>query len=233
MKSLLVILFTITAVCSAEVLFEDYFDDGNADGWFEFSENPDSAYYYVEDYWYHLEIHELDAHIGSVNGDISDTTPHHMSIPDYSIYCKLNAFPDTQYAGVGGRFQSPPTDELGYVIWLKYDSNSVQIWRADGPNNVTTLTSAYFTLEYEEEYWIRFDLWGGLLQGKVWQGSLGDEPGTYLLSAYDATYTEPGSVVVAAFSWGFTESHAAFDSVIVCNPLSLEQSTWAGIKSMF
>ena len=105
MKSVMVFLFTIATVCWADILFEDCFDDGDADGWTEWSNYPDSANYYVQDYWYHLEIEEIDGYAASLNGDVSDTTPHLMSIPDYSLVCKVCVYDATQHLGDSFRKQ--------------------------------------------------------------------------------------------------------------------------------
>ena len=234
MKSIVGILFLLISVCGADILFEDNFDDGNADGWTEYSNYPDSAYYYVQDGWYHFEIEENAAYIASYNGDDSGTNPNTMSIPDYTIYCKTRAYSLTGHIGILGRFASPLSDETGYAVWLRYSSDTVVMWRHDGSGVWVELGEEFCTLEYNEEYWVRFDLWGGLLRTKVWQGSLSNEPAYYLISTYETTYTNPGSIGMGAQSWGYIQSHAAFDSVIVSDPLvSLDQTTWGLIKSGF
>jgi len=234
MRSIIGILVLIASVCGADILFEDYFDDGNADGWTEYTNYPDSANYYVQDGWYHFDIEEIDGSVASMNGDESDTTPHYMSIPDYSIFCKVCAYDQTDHIGVIARAQAPLTDEFAYIAWLNLSLQEIELWRHDGPGTYIELAQVAFVIELNADYWIRFDLWGGFLRVKVWQGSLEDEPGNYLVSAYDNTYTDPGSIGMIAHSWGLNHVHAAFDSVLVCEPpVSLDQSTWGSIKSVF
>ena len=234
MKNVTVFLFVIAAVCWAGTLFEDCFDDGNADGWSEWASHPDSADYYVQDTWYHFEIEQDDGYVATLNGDVSDTDPHLMSIPDYSIYCKVCAYDETQHLGVLGRWQSPPSGQFGYALWLRVLSNDVVLWRHDGSGTYVPLADHNFVLDYGIDYWMRFDLVGGLLQGKVWEGSLGEEPVDYLFSVLDYTYSDPGSMGVIGQAWGVYLVHTAVDSVMVFDPMgTLEQSTWAGIKSIF
>ena len=234
MKKVIVFLFAIAAVCLADTLFEDYFDDGNADGWSEWTNYPDSASYYVQDTWYHFEVYQEDGHIATLNGDVIDTPPHQMSIPDYSVFCKVCAYDETQHIGVLGRWQSPPTDQFGYILWLRILQNDIVLWRHDGVGNYVQLASHYYALDYNTNYWMRFDLIGGHLQGKVWEGTLADEPVEVLISELDYTYTDPGSMGVIAQSWYLNLVHAAVDSVLVFDPMgTLEQSTWGGIKAIF
>jgi len=234
MKSVIVFLLAIAVFCPADTLFVDCFDDGNADGWSEWASHPDSSEYYVLDAWYHFDVEQLDGYVASLNGDNPDSIPHQMSIPDYSVFCKLRASEETQHAGVLGRWMSPPSDQCGYIAWFRYSVDDFVLWRHDGPGNYTQIAQAYFTCELDVDYWVRFDLWGGILRVKVWEGSLGDEPGTYLVSAYDLTYTDPGSIGMIGQSWGTNHVHIATDSILVFDPfLMLEQATWGAIKSCF
>ena len=84
MLRLLFLLFVLCAVSGAATLFEDYFD-GPAVGWTECSTNPDSAHYYVDSGWYHMQLNDIDPEIFALNGDDATTEPHIMSIPDYTI----------------------------------------------------------------------------------------------------------------------------------------------------
>ncbi len=227
-------MLALCAVSGANTLFQDYFDGSSAVGWTEYSNYPDSASYYVDSGWYHMEIHYDNGGVYSLNGDDQTTSPHVMSIPDYSIYCKSVAWDPTSHIGFGARFTEPLGIAQGYALWLRYSMQDVAIFRHDGPGSNYEILGVYpFTLTHGEEYWIRFKLEGGHLQGKVWQGSLGDEPVEYHLSILDYTYDDPGSILLGCQSWGLVQNHAAFDSVIVNDPLSLEAGTWGSIKVLF
>lgn len=232
MFKLIVLLFALCAVSGAVTLFEDYFD-GTAEGWTEFSTDPDSANYYVESGWYHMELFGTDPQIFALNGDDATTEPHIMSIPDYSFYCKSKAWSPTWHVGFGARFTNPISNSNGYALWLRYADQDVVLMRHDEELKYTILAICPFTLVYEQEYWIRFALTGGVLQCKVWQGSIGDEPVAWLLEAYDATIGGPGSIGMGSACYGTLNNHAAFDSVIVNDPLALESDTWGAIKASF
>jgi hypothetical protein len=47
---------------------------------------------------------------------------------------------------------------------------------------------------------MRFEVCGDLLGGKVWMGTRGDEPSTWLLLANDTTYPDPGSVCLFSYA---------------------------------
>jgi hypothetical protein len=83
-------------------------------------------------------------------------------------------------------------------------------------------------------YWKRFEVFGGQLRGKVWQGDLSDEPVDFSVSASDASYAEPGSVGMGCHSFSGGLKHVAFDHVIVTDTgYSMEAMTWGGIKGSF
>lgn len=232
MIRVILILGSVCAAAGASCLFEDLFDDGNAEGWTEYNTFPDSAHYTV-DGWYHMEIQYLDASVSAFSGDDDTTTPWCMSIPDYTFYCKSKAWSPTSHVGFAVRMESSLSSEQGYMAWLRYTMNDVVLWRHDAPGSYVQLAWHPWTLEHGEEYWIRLDAWGGSLKVKVWQGTFWDEPSGYIIEAYDNTYQDPGSMGMGCHSWGTVQNHAAFDSVMVCDPLSLEMNTWAGIKTLF
>gem|GEM_PF-578199 len=229
-----ILLLALCAVSGAGILFEDYFDTSSAVGWTEYSSFADSANYYIDSGWYHMEINYDNGGVYSLNGDDQTAPPHVMSIPDYSFYCKAMAWDATTHVGFGARMGDPINIGQGYALWLRYNSQDIVLFRHDGPgSNYVILDTEPFTLAYGDEYWIRFKLEGGHLQGKVWQGALGDEPSFFMLEAYDLTYSDPGSILIGCQSWGLVQNHAAFDSVIVEDPLSLETETWGAIKVLF
>lgn len=232
MRATVLLLAALAGTCRAEILFEDDFSDGNADGWTEYSNYPDSASYYVEDGWYHLKNTYAGGFSASYNGNVEGSSPHQMSVPDYSFICRAMAYPGAQHVGFAVRFQSPLSGQNGYVMWLRYMQNDVVIWRHIG--GVTQqLAWGGYELDYEDEYWVRVEVSGDLIRGKVWQGELSDEPAEFLVSGSDDTFSEPGSIGMVCHSYGTGLKHAALDHVIVTGPFDLSAYTWGGIKGSF
>lgn len=235
MSKSIVVLAVLAAAGWSTTLFMDCFDDGNADGWTECCDEPDSALYYVENGWYHTQVDvQTSGGVYAQNGDDTTGTPHVMSCCDYTLYCKSKAWSPTSHMGFGVRTPEYPIDGDCYALWLRYSQNDVVIFRHDGPDlEYVELDSEPFPLSYGEEYWIRFEIAGDQLYGKVWQGSLGDEPSADLLEATDGMYTDAGSILVGCQMWGGGDRHAAFDSVMVLTPEAFDSQTWGWIKSAF
>ena len=233
MFRLVATLVFLTGISAADTLFEDDFEDGNADGWVEFSSVPDSAVYYVDQGWYHFLNYPADASTCALCGDVPDPDTPHMSIADYSFYCRAMSYTGTTHLGFAVRMQAPFLNQQAYVLWLRYSENDFVIWRQDGSVS-TSLGQVGFPLAYGETYWIRFEAVSDYFRAKVWQGDLADEPAEWQLSVSDATYSEPGSIGMVCHSYESTEKHAAFDHVLVTGvPYSFNPCTWAGIKNSF
>ena len=228
-----VLLVAFSSV-AADPLFNDDFDDGNADGWVEICD-PAGALFGVESGWYCFSHSTTSGGwAASINGDDELTTPHQVTVPDYMVRCQVMALAPTDYAGVFLRAQPPLMNEQSYILWLDYYSDLVHIFRHDAPGVYFILAQESFTLAYGDVYWIRFDCLGGVLSGKVWQGTLGDEPAGYLLQANDLNYTEPGCMgLVGSTQYSPYEIDVAFDNVYLDSWVGLDAKTWGGIKTVF
>ena len=123
----------------------------------------------------------------------------------------------------------------GYVLYLRFDDDEVNILRHDGEGQWTFIATAYLPCSLEEFYWMRFECEGDNLRGKVWQGTPGDEPADWLITATDGTHSNYGFMGFMTGRYSAAgSSDAELDNVVVTSlPLALEQSTWAGIKSIF
>ena len=224
----------LAALASAVTLFEDCFDDGDANGWTECCDEPDSALYYVQDGWYHMDLDvQTSGGIYAQNGDDTTGTPHVMSCCDYTLYCKSKAWSPTPHVGFGVRTPEDPLYGECYALWLRYNMGDVVIFRHEAGGGYVILDLEPFSLSYGQEYWIRFDVEGDQLCGKVWQGSISDEPLENTLEVVDNTYTDPGSVLVGCQMYDPGSRHAAFDSVLVMGELGLQSDTWGAIKASF
>jgi len=211
MRTTVWLLVVLTGACGAVTLFEDDFDDGNADGWTEYSTQPDSTSYYVDEGRYHMEISTASGFAFAFSGDEEGASFWHMSVPDYSLICRTRAYPNTQHVGVAVRWQQPYSDEIAYVLWLRYLSSLVSIYRHDGVSNYAVLDTAPFAFEFNTDYCVRLEIYGGLIRAKIWQGDLPDEPEAFLVSANDGTYSEPGSIGIGCQGFESEFKHAAFD----------------------
>ena len=85
--------------------------------------------------------------------------------------------------------------------------------------------------------WMRLEVSGTSLGGKVWTGTPGDEPDEWLLEAEDDTQTAPGSValfVTGPYASGRVTWTCGFDDVSVTDEISLPMThgTWAALKRL-
>lgn len=229
MKILLIVLMVLAPVLIAQtVLFEDDFSDGDADGWTEW--NPDGTYEVNEDLRYQLSypgVEDVDPVVA--RGDVDDI---YMSTNNYSARAKIIAHSPTSYSAIGVRLSE---GLQGYVAYLRYVYNDVCIFRHLSENSYVDIGSAACgDLNFDEPYWLRFKCEDDLFMVKVWQGQSYEEPDEWLLIVSDATYSNNGCMVLAAANSGTGACDVEFDNVqVIGYPTSLDQSTWAGIKSGF
>jgi len=214
--------------CPAEVLFSDDFEDGVADGW---TELPTGASYYVSEGWYVLEFAAADeVTAGTYSGD----TGSGMSVADYSILLEV-----TPRAGTGGPWARLGTGSMtGYTLLLDPESDLVAILKCNAAGDPEVLSATTEDLHYNQPYWVRFEVCGDLLGGKVWTGPSSLEPSTWLLMANDVAYADAGWVCLFSHDsdpGGEASLDFMFDNVEVSDDLTLELSagTWASIKAAF
>ena len=227
---ILITVLIVTSICvSQTIYFEDDFEDGNADGWFEF---PSGGTYEVNG-----EKRYQMSYVGSTNdyclalrGDVDSVT---MSVPDYSVCVEIRGHYPTNIAGVNLRFNV--ADSTSYACYLNWDLGSFYIGRYDSFYTWTTLTvhSVPGGLNYDTPYWMRFECEDQNLRAKLWQGTAGDEPSMWLLMAVDYTYNANGCIDLdTSGNTPNFDFDVEFDNVTVTPPLTaLEQTTWGGIKA--
>lgn len=217
------ILFIMAAVAAGDqVLFYDDFDDGNADGW---TEEGTTEFDVVGGmYW----LHGGEACSGITwNGDASGV----MSVPDYSI--RVECVPEvcTDLAVVA-RFQS--LDQSSYFLWFNVDWDVVYLMEyKTGQGSV--IDQCGMEGIQGETYWLRLEVEGNDIRGKVWMGSAGDEPWDWIVSGTSTVATDPGSIGLFCIAWVKTVGLSCyFDEVEVTVPGAgaLDPSTWAGIKAI-
>lgn len=229
MKVFTIALLILPAVLFAEeILFQDDFSDGNADGWMPlFGEGS----YFVNDSLRYDISYSGPNHVtpAVVRGDSANI---YMTVNDYSVLLEAVGYDPSDFIGIYIRGN---LGHEGYGLWLRYGFNDVSIFRHDGPSNYTPIGSVGFPLAYGEFYWLRLQAEGGLLNCKIWQGDVGDEPTDWLLTVFDYTYDNYGftGFVTGRYSSSSGDSYAEFDNIVVTTviPEALEQTTWARIKA--
>ncbi|HPF32106.1 MAG TPA: hypothetical protein PK907_03740 [Candidatus Sabulitectum sp.] len=211
----------------ADVLLEDDFSDGNADGWRE-TEYGQCNYEVKEgEYW----INGMDDSWGlSTTGDSSGT----MSVPDYSLVLRVEpeycgyAGPVVRYAGVNNYFAClliMPQSNMVYLADLNLSSGS------------HVLDYCSFTIDPEESYWMRLEVEGTQFRGRVWTGTPGDEPTEWMVSGTDNWVSDTGGIGIYCWSVSPVDEplkslSVYFDDVQVTGDLAgaMEPVTWGGLK---
>ncbi|RKZ01950.1 hypothetical protein DRQ21_09655 [Candidatus Fermentibacteria bacterium] len=226
--SLFLVLVLYTTLLGG-VLLEDDFSDGNDDGWLKWTEGyASNASYEVAEGEYHL----MNSGPGwipaaSHTGDLANGT---MSSSDYSILVKVT--PEACYrAGILARGFMPSF--TGYILVMIPSENKLVLSKmmSTGPQ---TLDLTTVPLQYGQAYWLRLTLEGTSIQGKVWQGSVADEPSGWMVETVDGQYQNPGRI--GAFCCNFSSDSKAltsvyYDDVLVTSDQgSLLAVSWAHIK---
>ena len=227
MKIALAAALAAAALIHAEVLVEDDFDDGTADGWVEM---PTGATYEVVEGSYHFYQASTDTvYAGSVTGDEYGS----MSVSDYSVLTSMRIDAGNM-GGVLARFDVFSAD--GYLVSLLTESGGVMAINRVDDGVPTLLAYTLTTVTHGEEYWVRFETSGDLLGAKVWTGEVSDEPQTWNLTVTDDTYGDPGSAGLFALDdpdAKAVEMDVWFDDFLVEDELTLDMTadSWGGIKA--
>lgn len=213
------------SVCFADGLFLDNFNDGDDLGWTHLGA---AGFQVIDDEYY---IHALgDRGMGkSLNGDNSGV----MSTSDYSVLSSILMECGTE-AGIMARYQGE--DDWYYRIVLKPQVSKILLQRKKDSGVLFGLDEYSYTLEFGVRYWIRLQVQGDSIQGRIWQGSVEDEPGLWHMEADDPFQPNPGSFGLFASGYGKDKVSwsSVFDDVLVTTPFSgnLSQLTWGSIKTV-
>ena len=215
-----------TLIC-AEVLVEDDFNDGDADGWLEM---PTGATYEVVEGRYHFYQASTDTvYAGSVTGDLYGS----MSVADYSVLASVEIETGLM-GGLVARFDMFTGN--GYLLSLLTEGGGVVSINRLDQGSATILGYALTEVSLEQEYWVRFEAADSLLGAKVWTGDVSDEPEAWNLTVADETFSEPGSAGLFGLDTPgakAVEMDVWFDDFLVDDVLTLDlpASTWGGIKA--
>lgn len=218
------LLLLICSTCFADLLFSDDFNDGNADGWV----TSGAAGFEVIENQYYIYFQGERGNGKTLNGDASGS----MSTPDYSILCSILIQCGTE-AGVIARYTG--SDDWYYRMILRPNSSRIVLQRRKDSGVSLELQSVPYSLEHGISYRIRLEVSGDSIRGRIWQGSLEDEPEFWNLEDTDQYQSNPGSFGLFAAGVGKEKIpwSSSFDDVVVTTPFpeKLTQVTWASIKS--
>lgn len=231
MRCILLIFVALTSAVSAGVLFQDDFDDGNADGWWEWKGGyAVNAQYEVIAGAYNLSNSGSGwIPAASHNGDQGGM----MSTSDYSVRAMIT--PTNCYRS-GLLARGTVSNFTGYLLVIIPSTNTFGISRltTSGPVMITSMS---MPLYFGETYWLHLKVEGTTISGKVWQGGEGDEPVDWMLTCTNSQYSGPGRMAVFCCNFSSKDKallNVTFDEVTVFDlESSLEVGTWAGIKSAF
>ena len=214
-------------LCISSILFEDDFNDGNADGWFTVG----AADYIVVDNKYHF-MSGTEANIAtSYRGETGET----MSTADYCLAADIE--PELGiYHGLTVRYSEGA--QLNLMLVLAPGEQSLQILRVT-PQSIIPLAEYEMPIQTENTYRLKFQCNETTFSGKAWAIEE-PEPEDWCVSFDYPPITDNGSAGLFTFAVLVNRPSTVimssyFDNVVVEEPYpySLSQSTWALIKATF
>ena len=213
-------LFIIAMVST--VLFQDDFNDGNADGWF--TVGPSN--YQVQDGRYHF----------SGGGAVNDATSYRgdsgeeMSSADYSMTTDVEIDVGI-FGGMMVRYSEDGLYNLMLVLSIPHQALNMYRWHW---SSIELLDSYSIPVQAGTTYTMKMQCSGNTYAGRAWLPGE-SEPDEWFVSTTD-TLTRNGSAALftAGTSKELTDVYLScfFDNVLVetPEPWALTQTTWAGIK---
>jgi hypothetical protein len=225
MRSVAILLITAQLVCGG-VLFSDDFNDGDDLGWTHYG----GAGFQVWSGIYYIHHNGTGIRGISWSGDAAGQ----MSVPDYSMTAMVD-FEVGHTAGIAVRYSS--AGEWFYVLLLDALNDEIVLGRAKASGAVIPLDAVSTVIYPEYDCWMRLEVTGSSLGGKVWTGSLEDEPSDWLLLASNGSQPDAGSVALMVSGPGAAGKvtwSCGFDDVTVTDEITLplEHGTWASIKAL-
>jgi hypothetical protein len=230
-KFLVSICLALTVpLCWGQILFDDDFDDGDADGWYEV--DTGCSYTVNGDFRYEFAYEEGsdDDFCLAYRGDLGQV----MSTRDYSVMVETIAHSPTNRIGIGVRFN--PGTYTSYTAYLNHTTGTYYIIRYDSFNDYEVLSPSMSYpggFDHGTSYWVRFQCHADTFKVKIWEGGPSQEPENWMMTRTDDTYYVYGAAYVEAFSNPADDFNAEFDNVEVTWEVGLEPETWAGIKASF
>ena len=212
---------TILIIISS-ILFQDDFNDGNADGWVTVGPST----YAVLNQRYNFSGGGAVNDATSYRGDTGDF----MSTPDYSI--KTDVEIDVGiFGGLMVRYSENGLYNLMLVLSVPHQALRLYRWHW---SSIELLDSCAFPVQTGTTYVVRMQCREDTFAGRAWL-STESEPAEWFVSATD-TVSRSGSA--ALFTAGISKDptdvslSCFFDNVVVESPEPwvLTPMTWAGVK---
>ncbi len=209
-------------ILMSNILFQDNFNDGTADGWFTVGPST----YTVLNQRYNFSGGGAVNDATSYRGD----TGEFMSTPDYSMTADIEIDVGI-FGGLMVRYSEDGLYNLMLVLSVPHQALRLYRWHW---SSIELLDSFSFPVETGIPYSVRMQCNGSTFAGKAWLPTE-SEPENWFVSATD-TVTRSGSA--ALFTAGLSKDptdvslSCFFDNVVVetPEPWSFTQQTWAGIK---
>jgi len=222
MLRLYLLLLIISSSVFSGILFSDDFNDGNADGW---SETGSASYQVITGQYC------MYGNYGDIGCSFSGDSCGMMTVADYSF--RASVIPELcTFAGIFARF-TVEGHSLLLIIYPDYDLCSLYEM---GPISVTLLDHCNHSIQNNELYWLRLEVEGSEVKGKIWAGTPEDEPIYFQLSASNVNQLEAGSIGLYCEKTGYDAALSVYyDDAEVTDELSsgLDSRTWGIIKTLF
>lgn len=213
-------------LCISSILFQDDFNDGNADGWFTVG----TADYTVEDNKYHFTAGTGIYQAISYRGETGET----MSIADYCVTVDIE--PNVGlFHGLSVRYSEDA--QFNLMLVLCPQEQTLHILRYSF-YSLIAIDTYEMPIQAESTYRLKFQCDGTIFSGKAWDVEE-SEPEEWLVSTPYPPITDNGSVALFAFAYSKSPLtitlSSFFDNVVAEEsiPYALTQSSWAAIKATF
>ncbi len=212
-------------ILMSSILFQDDFNDGNADGWFTVGPST----YTVLNQRYNFNGGGAVNDATSYRGD----TGEFMSTSDYSMTTDVEIDVGI-FGGLMVRYSEDGLYNLMLVLSIPHQALRLYRWHW---SSIELLDSYAFPVQTGATYTVRMQCSGNTFAGRAWIQTE-SEPENWFVSATD-TVSRSGSA--ALFTAGLSKNptdvsmSCFFDNVVVESPepWALTQTTWAGIKTLF
>jgi hypothetical protein len=207
------------------ILFQDDFDEGNADYWYTVG----SASFEVVSGRFHFSGGGADNDATAYRGDMGET----MSVSDYSIAADV-AIDVGTFGGVMVRYSQDGDYNLMLVLGLPQQALKLYRWHW---SYIEELDSYPFAVEANVTYRVRFQCHGSTFAGKAWD-PVNNEPDEWQVSAEDTLSRNGAAALFAAGVFGKTSGvylSCYFDNTVAeaSDPWSGGSATWAAIKASY
>lgn len=218
------VTLSIILFAASTVLFQDDFNDGNADGWF----TTGAFTYQVLDGRYHFSGGESGNNPRSYRGDIGIE----MSTPDYSVMMDAEIEVGI-LIGIMTRYWEDGLYNMMLVLSIPGQSLNLYRWHW---SSIELLDSYPFPVQAGTTYRMKMQCSGDTFAGRVWL-PVEDEPELWFVTASDSLSRPGAAALYAARAPNDpTDIYLScfYDNVVVetPEPWALTQRTWAAIKRL-